>query len=155
MNRSTIDDVVENLLYVLPLIHKKLLKIEPPADKPKLTLSRIHVSIMGMIRDDGPLPISEIARRLLIPKPQMTHLINNLVNHGMVAKQVSSEDRRVVNISLTSAGETTIRRLDEILKMNVRKNLSYLSDAELEELSVVLAKLRELGTKLETGRKQA
>jgi DNA-binding MarR family transcriptional regulator len=37
----------------------------------------VQGAVMGIIKDEGPLSISEIARRLLIPKPQMTHVVMN------------------------------------------------------------------------------
>ena len=40
-------------------------------------LSRLHLAIMGMLRGEN-LAVSEVAKRLLIPKSQMTHLITSL-----------------------------------------------------------------------------
>lgn len=148
MKNSTIEHIIENLFYVLPLIHKKLLKIDTPKIELPINISQLHVAIMGMLKDEGPLPISEIARRLLIPKPQMTHMINNLVNSGIVEKKNDLKDRRITNIIITETGKATFCQIDEFLKNNVRKNLSYLSDNELDELSYLLTKLRELGSRL-------
>jgi DNA-binding MarR family transcriptional regulator len=148
MKNSTIDTIIENLFYVLPFIHKKLLKIDSPEIELPINLSRIHVAVMGMIKEEGALPISEIARRLLIPKPQMTHVITNLVSSGIINKKADLKDRRITNIVLTETGKTTFDQIDESLKNQVRKNLSYLSENELEELSTLLTRLRELGSRL-------
>ena len=148
MKTNTIENIIENLFYVIPIIHKKLLRIDPPDIKPPLALSRVQVAVMGIIKDEGPLPISEIGKRLLIPKPQMTHVISRMVNIGVIEKQPCPNDKRIINIGLTASGILTARQIDEFLKHNVRKNLSYLTSKELEELSFLLVKLRELGSRL-------
>jgi DNA-binding MarR family transcriptional regulator len=153
MAANTFDKIIENLFYVLPIIHKKLLKIEPHDVGPNFNLSRIQIGIMAILNDENGLPISEIAKKLLIPKPQMTRLINNLAKSGMAEKQPDLQDRRVVKIVLTPKGKTTLAQCEEILKNNIRKRLSYLTEKELEELSLMLAKLRDIGARLE-GRKR-
>jgi hypothetical protein len=75
---DTLDTIVENLFYVLPIIHKRLLKIDPPDVSRDIRLSRLHLGIMGMLNNEGCLPISEAAKKFIIAKPQMTHLINQL-----------------------------------------------------------------------------
>ena len=144
MKNHTIDNIVDNLFYVMPIVHKKLLKIEPPETPPNANLSRIQVAILGIIDNEGSLPISEIAKKLLIPKPQMTYLINNLVKSGLVEKRPDPKDKRVTNVALTPAGKATFRQFVEFLKGQLRKNLSYLTEKELEELSQLLTKLKEL-----------
>jgi DNA-binding MarR family transcriptional regulator len=148
MKSDTIDIIIENLFYVLPIIHKKLLKIEPSEKTSNLTLSRIHMAIMLIINDENELPISEIAKRLLIPKPQMTLLISSLTKSGMIERKPDSKDRRVINVVLTPQGKTTLKRCDKILKNNARKKLSYLTEKEQEDLSQSLIKLREIGSRL-------
>lgn len=149
MATNTFEKIIENLFYVLPIIHKKLLKIEPQDVGPSFNLSRIQIGILAILNDANGLPISEIANKLLIPKPQMTRLINNLVKSGMTERQPNLQDRRVVKIVLTPNGKTTLTQCEEILKNNIRKRLSYLTEKELEELSQVLTKLRDLGSRLE------
>lgn len=149
MKNNTIDAIVENLFYVLPIIHKKLLKIEPQDINLNFNLSRLHVGIMAILNDEDDLSISEIAKKLLIPKPQMTRLINHLVSSGIAERQPDPEDKRVSNIVLTPAGRTTLKQCEQILKNNARKQLSYISEKEQEELCQILVKLRDLGTRLE------
>lgn len=148
MKSDTIDIIIENLFYVLPIIHKKLLKIEPSETLPNLTLSRIHMAIMLIINYENELPISEIAKRLLIPKPQMTLLVNSMTESGMIERKPDPKDRRVINVVLTPKGKTTLERCDKILKNNARKKLSYLTEKEQEDLSQSLIKLREIGSRL-------
>jgi DNA-binding MarR family transcriptional regulator len=149
MENKTIDTIIENLFYVLPIIHKKLLKIDPPDISPEIRLSHLHVAIMATI-SESKLPISEIAKKFLIPKPRMTLLINQLVKAGIVERKMSTIDRRITDISLSEKGKVVFRKCDDYLKANAKEKLSYLSGTELEELSLLLSKLRRLGAKLNT-----
>jgi DNA-binding MarR family transcriptional regulator len=149
LENTTLDNIIDSLFYILPLIHKKLLKIDSPGLICGLNLSRLHVHIMNIVSEENALPISEIAKRVLIPKSQMTLLINQLDSAGMVARKPGPDDRRVSEISLTARGRTTINQLVEILKNSVREKLSYLNEEELVELSRLLIKIRKIGSRLD------
>jgi DNA-binding MarR family transcriptional regulator len=149
LENTTLDNIIDSLFYILPLIHKKLLKIDPPAISCGCNLSRLHVPVMIIVSEENTLPISEIAQKLFTSRPQMTLLINQLVSAGMVERKPNRADRRVSEITLTAKGRTTVSQLVEILKNSVRKKLSYLSEGELEELSRLLIKLRKIGARLD------
>jgi DNA-binding MarR family transcriptional regulator len=148
MKNNTVDNIVENLLNVLPIIEKKLLKIDSLYVNCEIRLSRLHVGIMGTIYHEQ-LPISGIAKKFLIPKPQMTLLINHLVDAGIVTRTPNKDDRRVTDLMLTEKGNAILKRCDKYLKNNVKKQLYHFSETEVEELALSLKKLREVGTVLE------
>ncbi|MBP1707484.1 MAG: transcriptional regulator [Chloroflexi bacterium] len=148
MKTRVLDAIVENLFYILPLIHKKLLKIDPAKMSREISLSRLHIGILGAVYEEGTLPISEIAEKLLIRRPQMTLLIGQLVRAGMIERTTNPDDRRIANIKLTPRGESTLKNMEELLKDHMREKLSNLNERELEELSRLLLKLRRLGAKL-------
>jgi len=146
MENRAIDSILENLFHILPMIHKKLLRM----DLGGMTgnLSRLHLAIMGML-EEGSLAVSEIAKRLVIPKSQMTHLIDQLVDLDIVARHPDVKDRRVINISLTDHGKVVLKECREIMKQTMRNKLSHLTPAELADLTIALEKLKDIGAKLE------
>jgi DNA-binding MarR family transcriptional regulator len=150
-NRIIIDSIVENLFYAIPVIHKKLMKIDPPDIHCGIFLSRLNVGIMAMLNDNS-VPISEIARAFFIPKPQMTYLIDRMVEAGLVERTHNSRDRRITLLVLTPKGKTTFRQCDSYIKNNVRGMLSSLSLEQLTDLLESLIKLKEIGPKLGSGK---
>lgn len=146
-NRTIIDNIVENLFYAIPVIHKKLMKIDPPNLHCGIRISRLHVGTMAMLNENT-ASISEIANTFLIPKPQMTYLIDRMVKAGLVIRTSNTHDRRVTDLILTPKGQETFKQCDEYIKNNVRGILSRLTLKELEELSESLEKLKEIGPKL-------
>jgi DNA-binding MarR family transcriptional regulator len=146
MENSTIDSILENLFHILPMIHKKLLRMD--LDGVTGDLSRLHLAIMGMLREED-LAVSEVARRLVIPKSQMTHLVDQLVDLDIVARHPDAKDRRIINISLTDHGKVVLKECRGIIKQTIRDKLSRLTPAELADLSMVLEKLKDIGAKVE------
>ncbi len=149
MQSKTINSIIENIFYILPLIHKKLLKVDPSEIGCGFNLSRLHMGIMGIICEEGTTSLSEVARQLHVSKPQMTLLINQLVKNGLISRKSNKEDRRVSDISLTPKGKTISESIEKKLKDNARNMLADLSDNELEELSLLLLKLRGIGDRLD------
>ena len=78
MDNNVIDSIIEDIFHVYPLIYKKLLKVD--FEDVEGGLSYLHFLIIRMLARTGALPISEIGRRLVIPRPQMTHLIDQLID---------------------------------------------------------------------------
>jgi DNA-binding MarR family transcriptional regulator len=94
-------------------------------------------------------PPENFDQELFIAKPQMTHLIDKLINLGMVERLPDKIDRRIINIKLIEKGKTTLEESKNLIRKNIRRKLSCLKDDELKELSVSLKKLRDIGAKLE------
>lgn len=144
----SVDSVVDDLLYVLPVIHKKLLRLHIPAGEARI--SRLHFIAMTIIDDEGRLPVCEIARRLGVKKSQMTAVINQLVVQGMAMKQRDARDRRVTNVVLTDGGRAAINEFREIMRQDIKNRLSFLNDEELEGLAMALRKLKQVAERLQT-----
>ena len=151
MNKDAMDGIVDDFLSILPLVRrsvsKKVLKsalvqIEEPITMPQF-------EIMKTLQEEGKMHIAEIGGKLSIPKPQMTHLIDRLVNLGIVLRQGDETDRRVTNIALTLKGKTMIEEHDIMVRDIIIGKLSCLTDDELQELSVSLRKLSKILFKLQ------
>jgi MarR family transcriptional regulator, organic hydroperoxide resistance regulator len=76
----------------------------------------LHPAQAGALMQlDSPLPMSELASRLACDSSNVTGLVDRLEAGGLVARQPSSEDRRVKHVVLTEAGQAMRQRmLDQI-----------------------------------------
>ena len=146
--QKTIDSIVENLFYAFPVIHKRIMKINPPDINCGIHISRIHFGILVALHHNQG-PITEIANEFLISKPQMTYIINQLAEAGLIIKTVNPRDRRIKDTVLTTKGEDVFQKCDEYVKNNVRSIFADLTPEELQELDASLQKLKEIGPKLE------
>ena len=91
---------------------------EPTALKPS------EAYVMAIIRHNemDNLPdarVSEIAARLRVTSPSVTQIITGLERRGLVQRQRSKADRRVVTVSLTSQGRDEMKRAwQRVLRFN-------------------------------------
>jgi DNA-binding MarR family transcriptional regulator len=147
-DNPSINTIVDNLFYALPVIHKRIMRIDPPNIDCGIRLSRLHIGIMVRINEKSST-ISDIASSFLMPKSQISNLITSMVNAGLLERARSSQDRRVTDICLTPKGQAIFDQCDKHLKDNVRKILASLTSKELEELLESLIILKKIGTKLD------
>lgn len=107
-------------------------------------LTPSQYNILRILRAEGqPMPCLEIAQRTITVVPGITGLIDRLEKVGLVSRQRSEEDRRVVRVSLTRAGEELLERLEGPLRELHQRLLAGFSAAELGEMSRLLGKARQ------------
>jgi DNA-binding MarR family transcriptional regulator len=70
-------------------------------------------------------------------------LIDRLEQAGLVSRLRSEEDRRIVNVSITPAGQDVLARLDAPLFELHQKVMAHFSLEELQELIRLLEKARQ------------
>jgi MarR family transcriptional regulator, organic hydroperoxide resistance regulator len=72
----------------------------------------LHPAQAGaLLQLDSPLPMTELAGLLACDNSNVTGLIDRLEARGLVARQPSSQDRRVKHVVLTAAGRRLRERL--------------------------------------------
>jgi len=152
--QKTIDSIVENLFYALPVLHKRIMKINPPNVTAGIHISRIHFGILAVLHDHQS-PVTEIANVFLISRPQMTFIMNQMLEAGLIKRTVNARDHRIKDTVLTPKGEEVFRQCDEYIKNNVKTMFSGLTEKELEELAASLQILKEIGPRLEQRGKTA
>jgi DNA-binding MarR family transcriptional regulator len=146
--KQPLDILVENLLLAQPVLHKRIMKIKPP-DIPGIHISRIHFGILVSLHHHQS-PVTEIANLFLISKPQMTFIMNQMVEAGLIKRTVNRRDRRIKDTALTLKGEEIFRRCDEYLKNNIKIMFAGLTEQEISDLAESLRKLKEIGLRQES-----
>jgi MarR family transcriptional regulator, 2-MHQ and catechol-resistance regulon repressor len=107
-------------------------------------LTGAQYNILRILRGEGgPLPMQEIASRTVKVVPGITGLVDRLEAGGFVRRERSTEDRRVIFVSITARALETLARVDEPILAHEKKLLGHLSPAEQRELIRLLEKIRE------------
>lgn len=89
------------------------------------------------------LSCSHISERMVTRDPDVTRLTDKLLKMGLVGRERSTTDRRVVLITLTAEGEKLLKSLDKPVSGLHHETLGHLTRAELTELNRLLAKARK------------
>jgi DNA-binding MarR family transcriptional regulator len=151
MTSDLVSTVAEDLFSIPPRIgrsiRRKLLRTAPAGLH--VGIAPGHVHIMKTLQDEGTLHVTGIGQKLLLPGPQMTHLLDGLVEQGMVERRTDPVDRRSINIILTDKGRDFLEEHDKVIMDGIRTALSSLDAEELEDLSVSLRRLSDTLSKLE------
>jgi DNA-binding MarR family transcriptional regulator len=143
--------VALDLLSVPPLIFRLVRRkvVSTTLADTNLDIKLLHIEIMHVLREEGTLHPAKIGEKLFIAKAQMTHLIDKLVELDFVKREMCSDDRRTLNITLTEKGRKVLEEQDNLVITALNAYMSSLSDTELESLSNSLRNLRDILFKLQ------
>jgi DNA-binding MarR family transcriptional regulator len=99
---------------------------------------RLHRGMASVLAalDQGPRSISELAEREGVAQPTMTRMAERLENAGLVRRERSTADGRVVIVQLTPEGADELSGLRSRYLAVLDERLSSLTDAQLDELRV-------------------
>ena len=151
VNESLIDSVAQNLFLALPIFRKRLLHMDVIQREFNVPLS--HVQVMAMLNDNGSMNVSEISRRLGIAKPNITPLIDRLIEEHYVERKRDENDRRMVNVSICPLGVSRLMEIRQKMRELVGEWATTLSSAELRELNESLRNINQvLGSSLQNSR---
>ena len=103
-------------------------------------------NILRILRGVGSngLPCSQIADRMVTREPDVTRLIDRLEQAGWVKRERSTEDRRVVTITMAASGRKLVDKLDKPMSDLHRSTLGHLTKKETAELNRLLVKARQV-----------
>jgi DNA-binding MarR family transcriptional regulator len=151
MNNDIQRRIALDLLSVPPLVFRMIRRkvVNTTLADTNLDIKLLHFEIMHVLKEEGTLHPAKIGEKLLVAKAQMTHLIDKLVAMGFVKREIGSDDRRTLNITLTNKGRAVLEEQDDLVINAMQENMSSLTDKELEDLSKSLRKLRDILFKLE------
>src|ERR1035437_10753224 len=104
-----IDLIAENLISIHPLLYKSISK--PLRTKSSITPGGMFV--MGSLKRNGILSMSDIGKCLSMPKPHITVIVDKLIEEGYVERQSDPSDRRIVNILITPKGLKAFEEINQ------------------------------------------
>ena len=142
MDKIKLEGIVQNFISIIPLFKKKLLHDSCKFDKGNLNHS--HFQILTVLKKYGKSPISDVAKKLFISTPNMTKLLNKLIEEGMIERIPGEKDRRVINIDLTEKGNTYIENRFFEIQSSLIDKISSLPEDKLDKLNDSLLTLKEV-----------
>jgi DNA-binding MarR family transcriptional regulator len=107
-------------------------------------LSDAQYGLLFGLRCQPELSLSELAFAAELSPATATEMLDGLAASGLVRRERSERDRRVVLISLTERGQTLIEERRARYEPRWRAALSEFSEAELQAAAAVLDRMREM-----------
>ena len=127
---------------ILPLWHITRAQIHDlAASEYGITSSQFHTIRRISQRDAS---VSALAHCMHVSRPNISRVVDELVQNGLVNRQRDPEDRRNIQLSLTERGEKLINDLNKKHVRILSEQFSILSDEELRILSSALESLKKV-----------
>ena len=127
-----------NLIYTCNWLMEKLKTFLDPFD-----LTSQQYNILRILRGaKTPLSTMQIRSRMLDKMSDTSRIVDRLIIKELVAKNVCSRDKRLVDVVITQKGLDLLAEIDQYSdeQDTIFKNLS---DEELQQMNALLDKMRE------------
>lgn len=135
---ALIDAITGNLFDALPLLPKRLVRVDAITRKFEMPFS--HVQILCML-SGGSMTIGQISRALGIAKPNITPLLDSLKERGLLDRVRSDRDRRIVNVELLPAGVEMAQNIRQSIAEQVAQWPESIGTSDAKRLNNALATL--------------
>jgi DNA-binding MarR family transcriptional regulator len=87
------------------------------------------------------MTLADLGRRTSLDKGWLSRAVEMLVQQGLLIKTLGDHDRRTIRITLSKAGETRFRQLNETLDAHAQRVMARIPKAEQEQVAQALALL--------------
>lgn len=134
------DDLIKEYMQVMAMVQRQVLPIKASSAASQ-GLSRPQAEALHLLSCRESATIKLMAELLGISSSAATQLTEGLVQMELVSRESSTEDRRVVEVRLTTAGKKKVVGLRDAAKGHIAKLLEGLDDQEIVELLALLKKL--------------
>lgn len=139
---ALVEAISGNLYEALPLLPKRLVRIEAITHEFGMPFS--HIQILCMLSDKS-MTIGDISSSLGIAKPNITPLLDALHDRGLLERCRSDKDRRIVNVRLLPAGVEMSQQIRAAIAQQVMEWPEHFSTSDIKRLNNALAYLIEMG----------
>lgn len=139
---ALVEAITGNLFEALPLLPKRLVRVDMITHEFGMPFSHIQILCMLARRN---MSIGEISSHLGIAKPNITPLLDSLRERGLLERQRSEKDRRVVNVVLLPAGREMAEKIEASIAAQVMEWPERFSASEVKRINNALACLISAG----------
>jgi DNA-binding MarR family transcriptional regulator len=134
--KSDVDQVLEAILYLYTESRRITKELARRAD-----LTGPQLTVVKLLEAFGDLSLSELSEKIRAQNSTVTGIIDRMEREGLVTRERSKEDRRVVYIKLTAKGRDLARDIP-VEPMEVFKGaLESLSAQEMRDLMRIMTKV--------------
>lgn len=107
-------------------------------------VSQSQLACLNMLLRDGSMPISRLAKGLIVEPSTVTGVVDRLEQKGLVRRTRQGTDRRVVTIELTQTGRTLAEMAPPSVPGFLRIGMNEISEQEATAIADALATLVEM-----------
>jgi DNA-binding MarR family transcriptional regulator len=144
MEQAKLSAITDDIVSVKPLFYKAFGR--PLCQDSDITPGAYYVLLL--LVKDIELSMSEIGEKLFISKPNVTALINQLMEEGFTERLPDKQDRRIIKIRLTKKGTAFVEKNKKVFRQQINEKLLSLSEKELNKFVSSLQTIMKILTKI-------
>ena len=141
------EKISENIIQVIPLLKKRLNRMSAFQGEHSLPLS--HYQVLSLLDERGSMSVSEISEYFDIAKPNITPLIDRMIEAGYVKRVRNSTDRRVVHVIILEKGREKVKEMIGSLRKTVEDWSSGISNEDMNKITQSIDTIRTILEKSE------
>jgi len=100
--------------------------------------------ILKCLERAGPHHLTEVSATLAVKKNTLSELMDRMVRDGLVVREFSPDDRRVVRLRITPAGKSAIVEFERFLMDNIAQYLKGLDAEDRRDLVTAMESLTRI-----------
>ena len=129
-------EIIDDIRRVFQVVNEqsKKAKLETGLTGPQLWTIK-------MIEELSPVRVSDLAARMYLHPATVVGILNRLELQGLIKRKRTNEDRRVVKVTLTDAGNAILAKAPEVAQGLLVAGLEVLPLKKLQEISDSLEEL--------------
>ena len=107
-----------------------------------LSLSETNLGVLRLVQRQGPIAVSEVARRLEVDLSNASRQLRALEDQGLVTRTVDPDDRRIARVAVTAPGRRVLDRARAIALNDYAVALDDWSARDRAQLADLLDRFR-------------
>lgn len=139
MNQSFLDEslykIDELMNHLLRRLHQKIWRHLPQE------MTQSQFAVCKLVKQHGRLSVSELAESLGVSLSAVTVTADRLCRAGLLERRRDEDDRRVVWLALTAAGDRAVSEIMETLHRALKDSFERLPDEDVLKLVEICEKL--------------
>jgi DNA-binding MarR family transcriptional regulator len=143
-DRALIDEILDQLE---PLVARQRRAIARDGCLRNISSTQLHV--LFLLISGGELTMTGLADRLGVSLPNVTGIVERMVERGLVERTRSDDDRRIVAVRATDEGRRTVEEIELIRRSQMAALLECLSTPDQERALRTFRSLRRAAEALD------
>lgn len=125
---------------------KQIMLLIKNSHKPygEMNLTGPQAMLAGIVAHHGGMKISDLSEKMGLSNSTVSGIVDRLEKQGIVERTRSSEDRRVVQVNVTSEHKTCIKNKFEAMEHRIEEIMNEATDEEIKKIFEGLEILKKL-----------
>lgn len=126
LNQERINEILFLFLQSVYLFEKR--------ETALFSVSWDEVYLLQLLARKSPMTVSELAKKLKVKNFTASRMITRLADQNLVVRKQSTEDRRIVEVSITPQGLEKIHEIEAFNYNTILANIDTLGENEVQIL---------------------